>query len=61
HQGHELYRQQRWQEAMASFEAAIRLNRKDELAKMYVSRCHHFIAHPPGPEWDGVWVMTAKS
>ncbi|MDD2999837.1 MAG: adenylate/guanylate cyclase domain-containing protein, partial [Candidatus Riflebacteria bacterium] len=41
HQGHELYRQQRWQEAMASFEAAIRLNRKDELAKMYVSRCHH--------------------
>jgi adenylate cyclase len=61
HQGIDLYRQQRWQEAIESFNSAIRLNRKDELCKMYVCRCHYFIDHPPGETWDGVWVMTSKS
>lgn len=61
HQGIDYYRQQRWEEAIASFNEAIRLHHKDELCKMYVSRCHHFIKSPPPPEWDGVWVMTSKS
>lgn len=61
HQGIDLYRQQRWQEAIAIFDQAVRLNRRDELTKMYVSRCHHFLAQPPGPSWDGVWTMTSKS
>lgn len=61
HQGIDYYRQKLWEEAIASFNEAIRLHRKDELCKMYVSRCHHFMKSPPPPEWDGVWVMTSKS
>lgn len=61
HQGIDLYRQQRWQEAITIFDQAVRLNRRDELTKMYVGRCHHFLAQSPGPSWDGVWTMTSKS
>lgn len=61
HKGITLYRQQRWSEALAAFESAIRLNRRDELCKMYVCRCHFFAENPPEETWDGVWVMTTKS
>jgi adenylate cyclase len=61
HKGIDLYRQQRWDEAIEEFEKAIRLHRKDELCKLYVCRCHYFIKNPPGPNWDGVWVMKTKS
>lgn len=61
HQGIDLYRQQRWNEAIAVFDDAVRLNRRDHLPKMYAGRCHHFLQSPPGPEWDGVWTMTSKS
>ena len=61
HRGIDFYRQQRWEEALADFESVVRLHRHDELARMYVSRCHYFIANPPGPTWDGVWTMTSKS
>ncbi|MEW6710449.1 MAG: adenylate/guanylate cyclase domain-containing protein [Candidatus Riflebacteria bacterium] len=61
HQGIDLYRQQRWQEAIDIFNSAIRLNRKDELCKMYVVRCNFFMENPPAPDWDGVWTMTTKS
>jgi len=61
HRGIDFYRQQRWEEAVADFESAIKLHRRDELARMYVSRCHHFMKNPPGETWDGVWTMTSKS
>jgi len=61
HRGIDLYRQQQWQPAIAEFEAAIKLNRRDELCKMYVGRCYHFEKNPPAPDWDGVWTMTSKS
>jgi adenylate cyclase len=61
HRGIDLYRQQQWQPAIAEFEAAIKLNRRDELCKMYVGRCYHFEKNPPTPDWDGVWTMTSKS
>ncbi|GAB4271501.1 MAG: hypothetical protein Kow0029_09260 [Candidatus Rifleibacteriota bacterium] len=61
HAGIDQYRQQNWQAAIDKFEQALRLNRKDELCKTYVCRCHYFMDNPPGPDWDGVWVMTSKS
>lgn len=61
HNGIDLYRQQRWEEAIEVFNSAVRLNRKDELCKMYVVRCHYFQQNQPGPDWDGVWTMTSKS
>jgi len=38
----------------------LALNDHDKAATMYIGRCEHFIANPPGDEWNGVWVMESK-
>jgi adenylate cyclase len=32
----------------------------DELSRIYVARCEHFLREPPPPEWDGVWEAVSK-
>jgi adenylate cyclase len=54
------FRQQKWQEATKSFEQVLELNSNDKAAKLYIERCAHFAANPPGDDWDGVWVMESK-
>ena len=54
------YRQQKWDDAMGEFKEVLALNDHDKAAKMYIERCEHFIANPPGEDWDGVWVMESK-
>jgi adenylate cyclase len=45
---------------MGEFNDVLALNDHDKAAKMYIERCEHFIANPPGNDWDGVWVMESK-
>jgi adenylate cyclase len=54
------YRQMKWEKAMADFADVLALNAHDKAAQIYVERCQHFIANPPPPDWDGVWVMESK-
>ena len=54
------YRKQRWEQAAGAFRGALRLNPEDKVSEMYVERCEYFKAHPPGDDWDGVWVMKSK-
>jgi adenylate cyclase len=54
------YRQQKWDDAMVEFKEVLALNDHDKAAKMYIERCEHFIANPPGDDWGGVWVMESK-
>jgi adenylate cyclase len=54
------YRDRHWSAGIECFEEALKLNPKDRLAEMYVSRCQHFIDNPPGDDWNGVFVMTTK-
>jgi adenylate cyclase len=58
--GLQKYRQQKWDDAKGEFNDVLALNDHDKAAKMYIGRCDHFIANPPGDEWDGVWVMESK-
>jgi adenylate cyclase len=58
--GLQKFRQQKWQDAMGEFNDVLALNDHDKAAKMYIERCEHFIANPPGNDWDGVWVMESK-
>ena len=58
--GLQKYRQQKWSDAKGEFNDVLALNDHDKAAKMYIERCDHFIANPPGAEWDGVWVMESK-
>jgi adenylate cyclase len=54
------FRQQKWNDAKSEFGEVLALNDHDKAAKMYIERCDHFIANPPGDDWDGVWVMESK-
>ena len=54
------YRQQKWKDAKGEFGEVLALNDHDKAAKMYIERCDHFLANPPGADWDGVWVMESK-
>jgi adenylate cyclase len=58
--GLHLYRQQQWQPAIAAFQQALALHPADRLSALYIERAQQLQAHPPGPNWDGVWVMEEK-
>ena len=36
------------------------MNPADKAARLYVERCRHLAEHPPGDDWNGVWVMESK-
>jgi adenylate cyclase len=65
HEGLALYRQQRWDEAIAQFTASKRLeevfpHRPTTPSRMFIERCAFLKANPPGPDWDGTWILASK-
>ncbi|MFM7652330.1 MAG: GAF domain-containing protein [Vulcanococcus sp.] len=58
--GLELYRASRFQEGLASFEQALALHPADRLSSLNADRCRHYLEQPPGPDWDGIWVLKDK-
>jgi adenylate cyclase len=65
HQGLELYRQQKWDEASAKFMESDKFEevfpkRPTTPSRVYMERCALFKANPPGKDWDGVWTLTSK-
>ena len=65
HEALELYRNQDWDKAIAAFKAADELEdmfpgRKTNPSRVYIPRCDHWKANPPGDDWDGVWTLTSK-
>lgn len=58
--GLDAYRKGEFGEAEQSFSEAQRLHPKDLCTQMYLERCAYLKANPPGPEWNGVWVMKSK-
>jgi adenylate cyclase len=54
------YRKAEWDKATAAFREALALNSHDKLAQIYVERCETMKEHPPGDDWDGVYVMKSK-
>lgn len=55
-----LYRQKRWDEAIAEFQQVLSYHPADKPSKLYIERCNHFKEAPPPEEWNGVWVMESK-
>jgi len=45
---------------METFRGAQALNPQDKLPQIYLDRCEHLKADPPGDDWTGVWVMKTK-
>ena len=64
-EGLDLYNDQKWDDALAKFEASAELEdefptRPTTPSKVYIHRCNHFKSEPPEKDWDGVWTMTKK-
>ena len=59
-EGMRKYRAGKWDDAITKFQEALARNPSDKLAQTYVDRCLHLKEHPPGDEWNGVWVMKTK-
>jgi len=58
--GLEAYRAMDWKRATGGFEAALAANGNDRPSAIYLERCRHYLANPPGGGWDGVWVLAEK-
>ncbi len=58
--GLEAYRQQRWDDALGLFEAALALWQGDGPARTMADRCQIYQKTPPPEEWDGVFEALHK-
>jgi class 3 adenylate cyclase/HAMP domain-containing protein len=56
----EAYLSQEFDRARRKFDHVLELVPEDTAARTIASRCDRYSASPPGPEWDGVEVMTEK-
>jgi adenylate cyclase len=59
-QGRERYRERRWGEARAVFQALLDRWPEDGPARVFAARCQDYLSQGPEADWDGVYVMTHK-
>ncbi|MCX7982270.1 MAG: adenylate/guanylate cyclase domain-containing protein [Syntrophales bacterium] len=55
-----LYRAQKFDEAIALFQKTLDIRPGDPPSTMYLKRAAELKENPPGPDWDGVFTMTRK-
>jgi tetratricopeptide (TPR) repeat protein len=55
-----LYKQRRWDDAIAGFKKALEIHPGDGPSKLYLDRSEAYRLNPPGDDWDGVFVMKTK-
>jgi adenylate cyclase len=59
-----LYTAQKWDEAIAKFEASAKAlavdGAEDKMSLEFIERSKEFKINPPGADWDGAWVMLTK-
>jgi adenylate cyclase len=60
HEGLKLYRARKWEEAVAYFQQARRLDATCHVAEIYEQRANLYQLNPPPADWNGVFVMTTK-
>jgi len=59
-QGLIQYKQRKWDEAIQSFEMALKAEPKDGPSALYLDRARNYKQNPPPEDWDGVFTMTTK-
>ena len=58
--GIQFYKKQEWNDAIDCFEACLEIIPEDPPAVEYRSRCIEYKFNSPGPDWNGITVMTEK-
>lgn len=60
HEGLKLYRERKWDEAIAYFNQALKLDPECRAASIYIERASLYQLNPPPDDWNGVFVMMTK-
>jgi adenylate cyclase len=60
HEGMQLYRQRKWEEAIAYMQQTYSLDPTCFVAQIYTQRASLYQLNPPPEDWNGVFVMTTK-
>ncbi len=58
--GIQLYKQQKWDDAIKLFKGVWKLDNDIYAANVYVERCKDLKENPPRPDWDGCYTMKTK-
>ena len=58
--GINFYLEQKWDDAIESFNVALKNIPDDGPSKIYIERCENYKVSPPPEDWDGVFTMTTK-
>jgi adenylate cyclase len=58
--GIELYKNQKFVEALNEFNEGLKIIPDDGPSKVYIERCNYYIQNPPADDWDKVFVMKTK-
>jgi adenylate cyclase len=58
--GLSAYRAKEWDRAIELFNEALKALPQDAASKLYITRCEDYKAHPPPPDWDGVYTALTK-
>ncbi len=58
-EGLQAYKRMEWERAVEEFKRCLRA-KDDEVSRMYIKRCKHFMKYAPGPQWDGVFTLQKK-
>jgi len=56
-----LYKSQKFDEAVKAFESIVEINQNDKAAKTYIERCNRFIESGVPEDWDGITIFNWKS
>ncbi|MCB1747717.1 MAG: GAF domain-containing protein [Gammaproteobacteria bacterium] len=54
------YRDQDWDGAVDCFDTVLGIEAGDQPSWRLRARALHYRAHPPSPQWDGVWTLDEK-
>ena len=60
HEGLKLYRERKWEEAIAYFQQSFSLDETCYVAQIYTQRASLYQINPPPDDWNGVFIMTTK-
>ena len=60
-EGRKFYLARKFSRAMGKFGEILEdIDNKDKAAQLQLSRCQHWLQHPPEDDWDGVWSLKEK-
>jgi adenylate cyclase len=59
-QGLSAYRQWKWDAAVDLFQKALEITEGDGPSQTMIGRCRAYKMNPPGPDWNGAYVMRTK-